>query len=93
MLAIARGLMGKPKLMLLDEPSTGLAPTIVDEISRIIKVLQEEGRTILLVEQNALMATSIAQFYYIIRDGQIAKKGPTNSIPENLTEFFSKYYI
>jgi branched-chain amino acid transport system ATP-binding protein len=72
MLAIARGLMSNPKLMLLDEPSLGLAPLMVEEIFRIIKEINEEGVTILLVEQNANMALQTAQYGYVMETGNIA---------------------
>jgi branched-chain amino acid transport system ATP-binding protein len=72
MLAIARGLMSNPKLMLLDEPSLGLAPLMVEEIFRIIKVVNSEGVTILLVEQNANMALQTAQYGYVMETGNIA---------------------
>jgi branched-chain amino acid transport system ATP-binding protein len=72
MLAIARGLMSNPKLMLLDEPSLGLAPLMVDEIFRIIREINHEGVTILLVEQNANMALQTAQYGYVMETGNIA---------------------
>ena len=72
MLAIARGLMMEPKLMLLDEPSMGLAPVIVEQIFEIIADLHRRGITILLVEQNARMALQIAQRGYVIQTGRIA---------------------
>ena len=72
MLTMARGLMMEPKLMLLDEPSMGLAPVIVEQIFEIIADLHRRGITILLVEQNALMALQIAQRGYVIQTGRIA---------------------
>jgi len=72
MLAIARGLMSNPKLMLLDEPSLGLAPLMVEEIFRIIKEINIEGVTILLVEQNANMALQTARYGYVMETGSIA---------------------
>ena len=76
MLAIARALMSKPTLLLMDEPSMGLAPLIVQEIFRIIKKInEEEGTTILLVEQNANMALSIANRAYVLETGEIVKEG------------------
>jgi branched-chain amino acid transport system ATP-binding protein len=77
MLAIGRGLMANPKLLLLDEPSLGLAPMIVKEIFHIIKELKEEGRTILLVEQNARGALHISQRGYLIETGCITTGGST----------------
>lgn len=76
MLAIARALMSRPSLLLMDEPSMGLAPLIVQEIFRIIKMINEEdGTTILLVEQNANMALSIASRAYVLETGEIIKEG------------------
>lgn len=75
MLAIARGLMMKPKLLMLDEPSLGLAPIIVEEIFKLIHKISETGITVLLIEQNASMALSIASRGYVIENGQIALTG------------------
>lgn len=71
MLAIARGLMLDPHLLMLDEPSMGLAPILVELIFDIIKALNDRGMTILLVEQNALMALSIAHRGYVLQTGEI----------------------
>lgn len=75
MLAIGRALMSKPKLLLLDEPSMGLAPIIVKEIFSIINEINKEGTTVLLVEQNAAMALQAAHRAYIIRNGEIEIEG------------------
>jgi branched-chain amino acid transport system ATP-binding protein len=75
MVAIGRGLMSNPKLLLLDEPSLGLAPLIVQEIFRILQELQKEGRTILLVEQNALAALAISHRGYVLENGRITITG------------------
>ncbi len=75
MLAIGRALMAKPELMLMDEPSMGLAPLLVKEIFDIIKDINSQGTTILLVEQNANMALSIADYAYVIETGEIVLKG------------------
>ena len=75
MLAMARALMSKPRLLLLDEPSMGLAPILVDEIFNIVHKISSGGTTILLVEQNAFKALSIANRAYILETGSIAKKG------------------
>ena len=80
MLAIARGLMSKPKLLLLDEPSMGLAPMIVREIFRIIPMLREEGTTIFLVEQNARIALGLADRGYVIETGKIVVEGDSEDL-------------
>ncbi|SKA73578.1 amino acid/amide ABC transporter ATP-binding protein 2, HAAT family [Clostridium sp. USBA 49] len=83
MLAIGRALMSKPKLLLLDEPSMGLAPIIVKEIFSIIKDINKEGTTILLVEQNAYMALQAADRAYIIRNGEIEMEGKAEDLMQN----------
>ncbi len=75
MLAISRALMAKPKMMLLDEPSMGLSPILVQEIFKIIKDVNSSGVTVLLVEQNASMALSIADRAYVLETGLIVKEG------------------
>ena len=80
MLAMGRALMSKPKLMMLDEPSMGLAPILVQEIFAIIKELNEKGTTILLVEQNASMALSIANRAYVLETGRISMSGDANDL-------------
>lgn len=75
MLAIGRALMSKPKMIMLDEPSMGLAPILVEQIFEIIKELNESGTTILLVEQNANMALSIAHRGYVLESGKIVLSG------------------
>ena len=75
MLAMGRGLMSKPELLLLDEPSMGLAPILVDEIFDIIQKINADGTTILLVEQNAFKAMSIANRVYILETGEVASSG------------------
>jgi branched-chain amino acid transport system ATP-binding protein len=76
MLAIGRALMAKPRLLLLDEPSMGLAPILVDEIFEVIRRINEAGTTILLVEQNAYKALGIAARAYILETGEVVKSGP-----------------
>jgi branched-chain amino acid transport system ATP-binding protein len=75
MLAIGRALMGKPSLLLLDEPSTGLAPLVVKEVFRIIKEMRTVGITILLVEQNARLALKNSNYGYILNNGKIVLEG------------------
>lgn len=80
MLAIGRALMARPQLLLMDEPSMGLAPLLVKEIFEIIKDINEKGTTILLVEQNAHMALSIAHKAYVIETGEIVLQGEANTL-------------
>ena len=75
MLAIGRALMAKPKLILLDEPSMGLAPILVDQIFEVIQTLRREGQTVLLVEQNAFSALSLADRGYVLEIGKVALTG------------------
>jgi branched-chain amino acid transport system ATP-binding protein len=75
MLAIARALMGRPRLLMLDEPTWGLAPLVVEEIMRVIKRLNEEGTTILLVEQNARQALAVAHRCYVLEVGELVFTG------------------
>lgn len=83
MLAIGRALMARPKLMLMDEPSMGLAPLLVKEIFEIIKEINKSGTTILLVEQNAHMALSIAHRAYVLETGRIVLEGPAKELAQN----------
>jgi len=76
MLAMGRAIMARPKLLLMDEPSMGLAPILVDEIFSVIKEINESGTTILLVEQNAYKALALASRAYILETGEIVKSGP-----------------
>ncbi len=80
MLAIARAMMSKPRLLMLDEPSMGLAPILVEQIFDIIKELHAAGVTILLVEQNAQMALSIADRAYVLETGTVSKTGPADDL-------------
>jgi len=91
MLATARGLMSNPKILLLDEPSMGLAPVLVDQIFDIIKELNARGTTILLIEQNALMALSIANRAYVLQTGSIVLSGPASDVAKN--EMVRKAYL
>ena len=83
MLAIGRALMAKPRLLLLDEPSLGLAPILVQNIFRVITQLNKQGVTVLLVEQNARQALEIANRCYLIETGQISLSGPVSELRSN----------
>jgi len=83
MLATGRGLMSRPRLMLMDEPSMGLAPLLVKEIFQIIRGINATGTTILLVEQNAHMALSIAHRAYVLETGKIVLSGPAAELAQN----------
>ncbi len=91
MLAIGRALMSNARLLLLDEPSMGLAPLLVQEIFEVLKKINEEKRTLLLVEQNANMAFSIAHRVYVMETGKIVLSGPTEEIVNN--EVVKKAYL
>ena len=80
MLAVARALMAKPRLLMLDEPSLGLAPLIVREIFRVIADLKRSGVSILLVEQNARAALQVADYAYVLETGEIALEGPSEKL-------------
>ncbi len=80
MLALCRALMARPRLLLLDEPSMGLAPVLVDQILDAVATLKKQGMTILLVEQNAYAALSIADRGYVLETGQVALSGPANHL-------------
>ena len=83
MLAMGRALMSKPKLLLLDEPSMGLSPILVNEIFKIIQEINEEGVTVLLVEQNANKALSIANRAYVLETGHITVSGDAKDVASN----------
>ena len=83
MLAVGRALMANPKIIMMDEPSLGLAPIIVEEIFDIIRKINEEGKTVLLVEQNANMALHIADQAYVIENGRITMQGTGRELLEN----------
>jgi len=80
MLAIGRALMASPKILLLDEPSLGLAPLIVKDIFRIIKEINEKGTTLLIVEQNALQTLKIADYAYVLEVGEVSMEGPASTL-------------
>ena len=91
MLAIGRALMSRPKILLLDEPSMGLAPILVESIFDIIREINRQGTTILLVEQNALMALQIAHRGYVLRTGQIVLADTAENLRNN--EMVQKTYL
>jgi branched-chain amino acid transport system ATP-binding protein len=83
MLSIARALMLNPKLLMLDEPSQGLAPLVVGEVFRIVAAMRDEGISILLVEQNALMSLEIADHAYVLDNGAIVHSGPARELAQD----------
>jgi branched-chain amino acid transport system ATP-binding protein len=83
MLAIARGLMSEPKLLLMDEPSMGLAPLVVLEIARTVRRLRDEGVTILLVEQMATVALELADHAYVLENGRVTLSGQARELAQN----------
>jgi len=83
MLAVGRALMGSPKLLLLDEPSMGLAPVLVDLIFDTIQTIRDQGTTILLVEQNALAALRIADYAYVLESGSLKLEGPAKQLAKD----------
>jgi branched-chain amino acid transport system ATP-binding protein len=91
MLAIARALMAKPKLLLMDEPLQGLAPLIVEEIERVIRDLNDRGITILLVEHNLQMALGCSQKVYILENGKIMLEGDPKTLSQS--EYVQKIYL
>ncbi|MFN0043545.1 MAG: ABC transporter ATP-binding protein [Alphaproteobacteria bacterium] len=91
MLAMGRAIMSSPKILLLDEPSMGLAPILVDQVFESIQDIRKQGVTILLVEQNAYVALQIADYGYVLESGQIALKGPAKELIKN--EEIRKAYL
>jgi branched-chain amino acid transport system ATP-binding protein len=83
MLAIARGLMAAPKVLMLDEPSMGLAPVVVDRVGEIIRTLQKKGVAILLAEQNIYFSLDIAERVYVLETGRVVIEGPARTVAEN----------
>jgi len=83
MLAVGRALMSKPKLLMMDEPSLGLAPLVVQDIFKIIRILNEQGVTVLLVEQNANMALKVADLAYVLETGSITLSGTGEELLSN----------
>ena len=91
MLTIVRALMSRPRLLLLDEPSLGLAPLIVAHVGEIVKELNERGISILIVEQNAQMALGVAHRGYILEVGRVTNEGDSESLRSN--DFVRKAYL
>ncbi len=80
MVALGRALMSRPKLVLLDEPSLGLAPLVVEEVFRTIQTINDQGATILLVEQNAMAALHVADYAYVLETGRVTLEGPGQTL-------------
>ncbi len=91
MLAMGRGLMSDPKIYLLDEPSLGLAPKLVDRIFEVIVEINKQGKTVLLVEQNAYLALNIAHRAYVMETGRIAIEGKAPDLLDN--EYVKRAYL
>jgi len=83
MLAIGRALMANPQIILLDEPSLGLAPLIVKDITRVIQEIKNEGIGVILVEQNANMALELASYAYVLENGKVVLEGPSSELKNN----------
>ena len=83
MLAIGRALMSRPKMLVLDEPSMGLSPVMVQEVARIIRDIVDRGVPVVLVEQNAELALRLARFAYVLETGNIALQGPAHELHDN----------
>ena len=93
MVAIGRAVMGKPRLLLLDEPSGGLAPQFINEIGTIIQALKDDGATMLMVEQNLALAFKVADRFIILRDGVVSDGGFVNSLEGNHEEIVRTIYL
>ena len=93
MVAIGRALMGRPSILLLDEPSGGLAPRFVQEIARIMRILKDKGSTMLIVEQNIALALGVADRFYIMRDGEVVREGVPAELGTNYADVARSYYF
>ena len=91
MLAVARALMARPRLLLMDEPSLGLAPLMVEEIFRIIRDLHDDGTSIFLVEQNAHMALQVAHHFFLLEQGRVTFDGTPGELAED--EVIQRAYL
>lgn len=91
MLAVGRALMSRPKVLMMDEPSLGLAPLIVQEIFKIVRKLNDDGMTILLIEQNAHAALAVADYAYVLETGSIVLEGSGHDVANN--ELVAKAYL
>jgi branched-chain amino acid transport system ATP-binding protein len=93
MVAIGRALMGRPRILLLDEPSGGLAPRFVQEIARIMRTLKERGSTMLIVEQNIALALGVADRYYMLRGGAVVRTGVPADLGTDYADVARSYYL
>ena len=91
MLAIARGLVAKPEILMLDEPSLGLAPGLIEELFSVLAGLRDEGRTILLVDQMAELSLSVADRGYVLESGQVVRDGAARELQSD--EAVEKAYL
>ena len=93
MVALGRAVMSKPRLLLLDEPSGGLAPQFINEIGNIIQALKDDGRTMLMVEQNLALALKVADRFIILRDGLVSDGGFVKALEGNHDEIVRTIYL
>ena len=93
MVAMGRALMSAPRILVLDEPSGGLAPRFVEEIGNIVNALKRQGRTMLLVEQNLALAAAVADRFYILRDGETVDSGDAAALRQDRRHFARTYYL
>jgi len=93
MVALGRALMGDPTLLLLDEPSGGLAPVFVTEIGRVVQRLKAEGTTVLMVEQNVRLALAVADRFVALRDGLVLAQGPVGDLQGAYEDLVRRIYL